>query len=274
MPELGTTPILMGILNVTPDSFSDGGRFLDVAAAVAHAGQMIAGGAGIIDIGGESTRPGAAPVGIDEELARVIPVVTALKDCGAPLSIDTRHSQVMRAALDAGASIINDVSALTADPDSLAVAAGSDARVVLMHAQGDPRTMQDSPRYMDVVAEVYDYLAQRIGACQRAGIDTGRLIVDPGIGFGKTLEHNLTLLRDLRRFHPLGCPILVGASRKSFLSRLSGGASADARLPGSLAAALAAIHQGVHILRVHDVAETRQALAVWQAIFQGTTESS
>jgi dihydropteroate synthase len=263
-------PILMGILNVTPDSFSDGGRFLDVDAAVAHAQRMIADGAGIVDVGGESTRPGAEPVSVAEELERVVPVIAALRECGVPVSVDTRHAAVMRAALEAGASMVNDISALTADPDSLAVAAGSGAPVVLMHAQGDPRTMQDAPRYLDVVAEVYAYLEHRIQVCVRAGIAFERLIVDPGIGFGKTLEHNLTLLRNLETFHRLGCPILVGVSRKSFLGRLSGGAPADGRLPGSLAAALAAIRQGVHILRVHDVAETRQALAVWRSIFQDT----
>ncbi|MGE0665216.1 MAG: dihydropteroate synthase [Sphingomonadales bacterium] len=272
MPDPSSGPVLMGILNVTPDSFSDGGRFLDLDAAVSHARRMIADGAGIIDVGGESTRPGADPVDPAEELERVVPVIEALQGCGVPVSVDTRRSAVMRAALDAGAGMINDVSALTADPDSLAVAAASGAAVVLMHAQGDPRTMQDAPRYVDVVAEVYTYLERRIEACARAGILIERLIADPGIGFGKTLEHNLALLRNLDRFHGLGCRLLVGASRKSFLGRLSGGAPADARLPGSLAAALAALRQGVHILRVHDVAETRQAIEVWRAIFQPTTE--
>jgi dihydropteroate synthase len=271
MFDLGAGPVLMGILNVTPDSFSDGGRFQHVEAAVSHARQMIADGAGIVDIGGESTRPGADPVEPAEELDRVIPVIEALKDCGVPLSIDTRHAAVMRAALAAGAAMINDVSALTADPESLAVAAASSAPVVLMHAQGDPRTMQQAPHYVDVVAEVYAYLEHRVEVCLRAGIALERLIVDPGIGFGKTLDHNLALLRNLGRFHSLGCPILLGVSRKSFLGRIAGGAPADCRLPGSLAAALAGVRQGVHILRVHDVADTRQAIAVWRSIYQGTT---
>jgi dihydropteroate synthase len=273
-PLVFERPLVMGVLNVTPDSFSDGGRYLDPDAAIAQAQRLIDKGADIIDVGGESTRPGADPVDVDEELRRVLPVIAALRGIGVPLSIDTRHAAVMRAALGRGAAIINDVSALTADPDSLAVAAASDAPVILMHARGDPRTMQESPVYEDVVAEVHAYLEQRIEACVGAGIDAARLIVDPGIGFGKTLEHNLTLLRNLHRFHDLGCPLLLGVSRKSFLGRLSGGAPAHGRLPGSLAAALAAIHQGVHILRVHDVAETRQALAVWQAIFPGTTTES
>ncbi len=264
----------MGVLNVTPDSFSDGGRYLEPDAAIAQAQRLIDNGADIIDVGGESTRPGAEPVAVEEELRRVLPVIAALRGIGVPVSIDTRHAAVMRAALGRGAAIINDVSALSADPDALSVAAASGAPVILMHAKGDPRTMQESPVYEDVVGEVHDYLARRIEACVAAGIDAGRLIVDPGIGFGKTLHHNLDLLRNLHRFHDLGCPVLLGVSRKSFLGRLSGGVPAHGRLPGSLAAALAAIHQGVHILRVHDVAETRQAIEVWRAIFQGTTESS
>jgi dihydropteroate synthase len=267
-------PLVMGVLNVTPDSFSDGGQYLEPKAAVAQARRLIDKGADIIDVGGESTRPGAEPVSIDEELRRVLPVIGALRGIGVPVSIDTRHAAVMRAALEVGAAIINDVSALAGDPESLAVAAASDAPIILMHAQGDPRTMQDSPRYEDVVGEVYAYLEQRIAVCRDAGIDKARLIVDPGIGFGKTLDHNLVLLRNLHVFHGLGCPVLLGVSRKSFLGRLSGGVPAHGRLPGSLAAALAAIQQGVHILRVHDVAETREALAVWQAIFPGTTTES
>jgi dihydropteroate synthase len=267
--------LVMGVLNVTPDSFSDGGRFIEPAAAVSHARRLIDGGADLIDVGGESTRPGATPVDVDEELARVVPVIEALAGCGVPVSIDTRHARVMRAALRAGAAIVNDVSALTADPDSLTVVAEAGASVVLMHAQGDPATMQDDPRYGDVVAEVHDWLADRIDACAAAGIPRDGIVVDPGIGFGKTLDHNLELLRNLDRFHDLGCPILLGVSRKGFIGRLGGGAPAHARLPGSLAAALAGVRQGVHILRVHDVAETRQALAVWGAIFPApSTERS
>jgi len=273
-------PRLMGVVNVTPDSFSDGGRWLDPEAAVAHALQLEAEGADILDIGGESTRPGAAPVGVEEELARVLPVIEALaRKAQAPISIDTRNAEVMRRAAKAGARIVNDVAALAHDPNSLRVAADLGLPVVLMHAQGDPRTMQLDPRYDDVVLDVYDWLEARISVCEAAGIPRARLIVDPGIGFGKTLAHNLALLASLGIFHGLGCSILLGASRKSFIGRLTGGGipaqglgpgpgpvqSLDRRMPGSLAAALLGAAQGVHILRVHDVAATRQALAVWEA---------
>ncbi len=262
-------PRLMGIVNVTPDSFADGGRWLDPGAAIAHGLQLEAEGADILDIGGKSTRPGAEPVGVEEELRRVLPVVEALaRKVQAPLSVDTRNAEVMRRAAGAGARLINDVSSLAHDPNSLWVAAASGLPVVLMHARGDPRTMQLDPRYDDVALDVYDWLETRIAVCEAAGIPRGRLIVDPGIGFGKTLAHNLALLSTLSLFHGLGCPILLGASRKSFIGRLAGGAkpdqSPDHRLPGSLAAALIGAAQGVQILRVHDVAATRQALAVWE----------
>ena len=257
-------PRLMGVVNVTPDSFSDGGRYLQADAAIAHALGLAAEGADILDIGGESTRPGSGAVDADAELARVLPVIEGLRGrTPVPLCIDTRNAEVMRRAAAAGASLINDVSALTHDPASLAAAAQTGLPVVLMHAQGDPRTMQDHPTYADVVLDVYDALEARIEACERAGIPRARLIVDPGIGFGKTLAHNLALLGALGIFHGLGCAILLGASRKSFIGHLTG-ADAASRLPGSLAAALAGVAQGVQILRVHDVAATRQAMAVWQ----------
>jgi dihydropteroate synthase len=263
-------PRLMGIINVTPDSFSDGGRWLDADAAIAHGLHLEAQGADILDIGGESTRPGAEPIGVEEELRRVIPVIAALaKEVRAPISIDTRNAEVMRRAADAGARIINDVAALGHDPDALRVAAGTGLPVVLMHAQGDPRTMQLDPRYDDVVLDVYDWLAARIAACEAAGIPRARIVVDPGIGFGKTVDHNLALIGSLGILHGLGCPILLGASRKSFIGRLSGGALAAERMPGSVAAALLGAAQGVQILRVHDVAATRQALAVWEAAGKG-----
>jgi dihydropteroate synthase len=263
-------PRIVGIVNVTPDSFSDGGRWLDPGAAVAHGLQLEAEGADILDIGGESTRPGAEPVPVEEELRRVIPVIAALaRQARVPISIDTRNAEVMRRAAGAGARILNDVSALGHDPDALRVAAETGLPVVLMHAQGDPRTMQKDPRYDDVVLDVYDWLEARIAACERAGIPRKRIVVDSGIGFGKTPAHNLALIGSLSIFHGLGCPILLGASRKSFIGRLAGGAPADGRLPGSLAAALAAAAQGVQLLRVHDVAATCQALAVWEAA-QGT----
>ncbi|MBO0763845.1 MAG: dihydropteroate synthase [Hyphomicrobiaceae bacterium] len=257
-------PRIMGVVNVTPDSFSDGGRWLDPEAAVAHGLQLEAEGADILDIGGESTRPGAEPIGVNEELRRVIPVIAALaRQVRVPISIDTRNAEVMRRAADAGARVINDVAALGYDPKALHVAAEAGLPVVLMHAQGDPRTMQLDPRYDDVVLDVYDWLEARIANCGAAGIGRERVIVDPGIGFGKTLDHNLALLASLSVFHGLGCPILLGASRKSFISRLCGGAPASERLPGSLAAALTGAAQGVQIVRVHDVAATRQALMVW-----------
>jgi dihydropteroate synthase len=259
-------PRIMGVVNVTPDSFSDGGRWLDPEAAIAHGLQLEAEGADILDIGGESTRPGGEPVPVEEELRRVIPVVTALaREARVPISIDTRSAEVMRRAAQAGARIINDVAALGHDPGALLVAAETGLPVVLMHAQGVPRTMQKNPRYDDVVLDVYDWLEARIDACEKAGIPRARLIVDPGLGFGKTLAHNLALLASLSIFHGLGCPILLGASRKSFIARLAGPATADQRLPGSLAAALLGAAQGVQLLRVHDVAATRQALAVWHA---------
>ena len=257
-------PRIMGVVNVTPDSFSDGGRYLAPEAAIAHALQLEAEGADMLDIGGESTRPGAGPIGLDEECRRVLPVIEALaKRARVPLSIDTRHAEVMRRAVAGGARLINDVSALTHDPKGLEVAARTGLPVILMHAQGDPRTMQANPTYRDVVLDVYDMLEARIAACEAAGIPRARLIVDPGIGFGKTLAHNLSLLGALSIFHGLGCALLLGASRKSFIGKLTG-AAADERLPGSLAAALLGAAQGVQVVRVHDVAATRQALAVWE----------
>jgi dihydropteroate synthase len=276
-PVAGLTldrPRIMGVVNVTPDSFSDGGRWLDPGAAVAHGLQLEAEGADILDIGGESTRPGAEAVSLDEELGRVIPVIAVLaKQARAPISIDTRNAEVMRRAADAGARLVNDVAALGHDPNALRVAAETGLPVVLMHAQGDPRTMQLDPRYDDVVLDVYDWLEARVAACEVAGIGRERLIVDPGIGFGKTLDHNLALLASLSVFHGLGCAVLLGASRKSFIGRLSGGVPAPERVPGSIAALLAGVAQGVQIARVHDVAAARQALAVWEAVQRGTGAS-
>ena len=257
-------PRLMGVVNVTPDSFSDGGRYATTDAAVAHALQLEAEGADILDIGGESTRPGSGGVDLEEECRRVLPVIAALaRESRARISVDTRKAEVMRRAALEGAHIVNDVSALTHDPLSLDTVAKLGVPVILMHALGDPRTMQDQPTYYDVVLDVYDALAGWIAACERAGIPRERLVVDPGIGFGKTLAHNLALLGALSIFHGLGCGVLLGASRKSFIGRLTG-AQAEDRLPGSLAAALLGVAQGVQLLRVHDVAATRQALAVWE----------
>jgi dihydropteroate synthase len=259
-------PRLMGVLNVTPDSFSDGGCHLHPAAAIAHGLALAREGADILDIGGESTRPGSEPVDAATELARVLPVIEGLRGrTPALLSIDTRKAQVMRAAAAAGVDLINDVSALQHDPESLAAAAQTGLPVVLMHSRGDPRTMQENPTYADVVLDVYDALEARIAHCERAGIARARLIVDPGIGFGKTLAHNLALLGGLSILHGLGCALLLGASRKSFIGDSTGAGPAE-RLPGSLAAALAGIAQGVQILRVHDVAATRQAVALWEAM--------
>jgi dihydropteroate synthase len=259
-------PIVMGIVNATPDSFSDGGAYADPDRAIAHGLSMIAAGAGIIDVGGESTRPGAAPLDPAEEAVRVVPVVQGLSATGALVSIDTRNARTMDAALEAGAGLINDVTALTHDPDALIFAASTDVPVVLMHMQGDPTNMQRAPFYRDVALDIYDYLSARITAAEAAGIARSRLIVDPGIGFGKTAEHNLALLDQLSLFHGLGVPLLVGVSRKGFIGRLSGGAAVDKRLGGSLAAGLTAIGQGAQILRVHDVAETVQAMQIIRAL--------
>jgi dihydropteroate synthase len=268
-------PRLMGIVNVTPDSFSDGGAFVSAQSAIEHALRLESEGADILDIGGESTRPGAQPVPIEEELARVIPVIEGLSgQTKALISIDTRKAEVMDRALAAGAHIINDVAALTYEPECMRVAAASDAPVILMHAQGDPRTMQAAPRYGDCLLDVCDWLESRIMDCEAAGIARERLVIDPGIGFGKTLAHNLELLAGLTLFHGLGAPVLLGASRKSFIGMLSGAKDARERVPGSLAAALAGVAQGVQIFRVHDVAETRQALTVWEAMQRGAPHPS
>lgn len=259
-------PLIMAVVNATPDSFSDGGEFLDPAAAIAHGRQLAAAGADILDIGGESVRPGAEPLAPAREAARVGPLLDGLKSAGPLLSIDSRNAAVMAQALAAGATIINDVSALTGDPDSLATAAGSDASVVLMHMQGSPATMNRDPAYEDVVLDVFDFLEARVAACLAAGIPRARIIVDPGIGFGKKGAHNLSILRALALYQGLGCPVLVGVSRKGLTGALDRARAPKDRLPGSLAAALWALDQGVQILRVHDVAETRQAIDVWYGL--------
>lgn len=267
-------PRLMGILNVTPDSFSDGGRFARPEAAIAHARAMAEAGADIIDIGGESTRPGAADVSVDEEIARTAPVIRALRAGGVsvPVSIDTRKAQVVRAALAAGARFVNDVAALTYDPQVAHEAAEANAPLCLMHAQGTPQTMQADPRYDNVLLDVYDFLEAAVARAEAAGIPRSRIVVDPGIGFGKTVAHNLALIRGLSLFHQTGCAVLLGASRKRFIGALGGGAAAgqaDLRMPGTLAVTLAALQQGVQIHRLHDMVEAKQALRLWQAVTLG-----
>jgi len=256
-------PQVMGILNVTPDSFSDGGALADPAGAALA---MLRHGAALIDVGGESTRPGAKPVWEGDEIARIEPMVRLLATGGAAVSIDTRKAGVMEAALDAGAGLVNDVSALTWDDRALAVVAARGCPVVLMHHQGSPETMQHDPRYDDVLIEVYDWLEARIEAAVAAGVDRARILIDPGIGFGKTLRHNLAILNGLSLFHGLGCGIVLGASRKRSIGALSGEAPADQRLGGSVALAVLGAAQGVQMLRVHDVFETVQALRVWRGL--------
>jgi dihydropteroate synthase len=256
---------LMGVVNVTPDSFSDGGLYLDPEAAVAHGRELAAAGAEILDVGGESTRPGAEAVAEDEELRRVVPVVRGLRESGARISVDTSKARVAAAALDAGAEIVNDVTALRGDPAMAALCAERGATVVLMHMLGDPRTMQDDPRYDDVVAEVKAFLAERLGAAIAAGIPEERVWLDPGIGFGKTAAHNMELLRRLGELRALGRPLVVGASRKSFIGRVDGSAAGE-RLGGTIASSVIAAAEGADVLRVHDVAEMRQALTVAAAI--------
>jgi dihydropteroate synthase len=262
-------PRIMGVLNVTPDSMSDGGDFLAPEQAIAQGRAMMSAGADIIDIGGESTRPGAAPVSIDEEIRRIDPVIRGLAADGALISVDTRHARVMAAAMAAGARIVNDVTALAGDPESLAFVARTKAPVVLMHMQGEPRTMQQAPHYALASLDIADYLAARIERCVAADVTREAIVVDPGIGFGKSLEHNLEILARLSLFQALGSGVLLGLSRKSFISRLSGAATPKERLPGSLAGGLFGLAQGAQILRVHDVAETKQAVAAWQAMAAG-----
>ena len=259
-------PQLMAVLNVTPDSFSDGGRFADSESAAAAGADMAAQGAAMIDVGGESTRPGAKPVWEGDEAERVVPVVRQLAAGGAAVSIDTRKSEVMTAALAAGARLVNDVSALTYDPRSSDVVAAAGVPVILMHHSGTPETMQDAPRYDDVLVEVYQWLEQRIAAAEAAGIDRSKILVDPGFGFGKSVAHNLELMNGLALLHSLGCPVVLGASRKRTIGALSNEAPADQRLGGSIAFALKAAGQGAQIVRAHDVAETVQALRVWRGL--------
>ena len=257
-------PLIMGVVNVTPDSFSDGGHYLQTAAAVARAQQLIAEGVDILDVGGESTRPGATPVTLEEERRRVMPVLAALTDAGVPLSVDTWKPELMREAAAAGASIINDVNGFEA-PGALAAVAGSGCAICIMHRQGNPETMQQAPQYGDVVAEVGSYLDARVVAAERAGIARERIVVDPGFGFGKTLEYNLALLRGIGNLARPGVPVLAGLSRKSMIGALTG-REVGARVFGSVAAALIAAQRGAAIVRVHDVAATRDALAVWTAV--------
>jgi dihydropteroate synthase len=273
-PDFGglslAVPRIMGILNVTPDSFSDGGLFLKPEAALMQA-RLMAAGADIIDIGGESTRPGAVEVSVDDETARTAPVIRALREGGLEMtiSIDTRKASVARAALQAGASWVNDVTALRFDPAMAGVVADSGVPVILMHSLANPSTMQDDPRYDDVLLDVYDALAARVAEAEAAGIRRENIAIDPGIGFGKTLKHNLALLQRLSLFHALGLPLLLGASRKRFIGTIGAEAEAARRMPGSLAVALWGIAQGVQMIRVHDVTETRQALSLWQACTRG-----
>jgi dihydropteroate synthase len=263
--EFPRRPLIMGIVNVTPDSFSDGGQFFDTAAAVTRALQLVADGADILDIGGESTRPYADPVTADEELQRVLPVIEKLAaEVKIPLSIDTSKAAVARAAIEAGAEIVNDITGLTGDPGMIDLAIETGVGVCAMHMQGAPQTMQDNPTYTDVVREVQGYLRERRDALMSAGLSRERICLDPGIGFGKTHEHNITLMRHCYEFHDLGCPLLVGHSRKAFLGKLIGNKEVD-RTNATVGAALALAVQGVQIVRVHDVRAVREALVAFDA---------
>ncbi len=262
------TPALMGVLNVTPDSFSDGGKFNSVTQAIYHARKMISEGADILDIGGESTRPGAAEVSIAEEIDRTAPIIDALRTAGVttPISIDTRKAAVAKAALAAGAAMINDVSALSFDPELADIAAQSGTPICLMHAQGTPEVMQKNPSYGNVVQEVHAYLKSRIETATAAGIARDKIIIDPGIGFGKTLDHNLSLIRNLSAFHDLGCPVLLGVSRKNFIGVITDVQDPADRVIGSVTVALTAFSQGVQIIRAHDIKPHAEALAMWRAL--------
>jgi dihydropteroate synthase len=260
-------PHIMGVVNVTPDSFSDGGRYVDPEKAIAHGLKLAAEGAHILDVGGESTRPGAIPVSAAEEIERVVPVIRGLAGKVKWLSVDTRHAATMEAALVAGANAINDISALSHDERSIFIARDAGVPIFFMHMQGDPQRMQKNPIYNNVIEDVFDYLLERKTIFEATRIDMNLLICDPGIGFGKTVEHNLLLLRNIKKFHDIGLPVMLGASRKSFIAKLSRDEPSDERLAGSLSAALWALSQGVQIYRVHDVKETVQAFKIYQSIF-------
>ncbi|MDH2919508.1 MAG: dihydropteroate synthase [Sideroxydans sp.] len=257
-------PLVMGIVNVTPDSFADGGQHVAIEAALAHAQCLIAEGADILDIGGESTRPGAAPVSLADELARVIPLIEALRGIAMPISIDTYKPEVMAAAIRAGASMVNDINALQ-DPAALAVVAAHNVAVCLMHKQGEVQTMQAAPRYRNVVDEVREFLRARVEACEAVGIESDRLVIDPGFGFGKSVAHNFAMLGNLSEFAEIGVPVLAGLSRKSMLGEVTG-QPVEQRLSASVAAALIAVQRGAELLRVHDVRATVDALKIWSAV--------
>jgi dihydropteroate synthase len=265
--DLGvSTPKIMGVVNVTPDSFSDGGEHHTTETAIAHGIRLTEEGADILDVGGESTRPGAAQVSPETEQQRVLPVIKELCSRGLTVSIDTRNASTMAAAIGAGSKIVNDVTALSGDPAALGVVQREKCSVILMHMQGTPKTMQETPTYEWAPLDVFDYLEARVKVCMDAGIDRRKISIDPGIGFGKTDDHNLDLLKSLSMLHGVGCPVLLGASRKSFIGRVSDVDTPKQRLPGSLAVALDGIHQGVQIVRVHDAAETRQAIGMLNAL--------
>ena len=259
-------PHIMGILNVTPDSFSDGGRFLKPERAITQGLKLVGYGADILDIGGESTRPGAEPITIKEELNRIVPVLKGLRGAEVPISIDTRHAEVMEVAVAEGASIINDITALTGDPNSLATVTKLKIPVILSHMQGIPKTMQLAPTYKNVVTEIYEFFTQRISVLESCGVPLSSIAIDPGIGFGKHLSHNIEILKQLNHFSRIKCALVLGASRKSFIGDLDDNACFENRLGGSIASMLSGVSKGVNIVRVHDVFETRQALSVWSAV--------
>lgn len=269
----GAGPHIMGVVNVTPDSFSDGGKFINHDKAIEHGIRLVQEGAAILDIGGESTRPGSEAIDPKEEIRRIVPVVMELKKYARWVSVDTRNAQTMAAALKAGANAINDISALTHDTESIHTVAEAQVPVFLMHMQGIPQNMQKNPSYNNVVEEVFEFLQRRIDICETHRIDEKFLVLDPGIGFGKTLEHNLLLLRNIKRFHDLGPPVLLGASRKSFIAKISADEPPNDRIPGSLSAALWGLSQGVQFYRVHDVKETVQAFKIYRAISSAISES-
>ncbi|MCB9978930.1 MAG: dihydropteroate synthase [Rhodospirillales bacterium] len=265
-PIFSKGPYVMGVVNVTPDSFSDGGAFFDPDAAIEHGLRLVEEGADILDIGGESTRPGAKPVDPEEEIRRVIPVIKGLSGRAPWISVDTRHAETMRAAIESGANFINDISALSFDPQSLGAVRSSDAPICLMHMRGTPQTMSEKTHYNNILEDVLRYFCERIHACESAGIGSDRIILDPGIGFAKTTGQNLALIHNIGAICALGFPVLLGVSRKRFISAVAGESAPVDRLGGSLAAGLYGVSQGVKILRVHDVAATRQALSVHAAI--------